>query len=360
MTVAARRGLGRDPVFFIIAMVAAIAIYFVLLLYFDRSLFSPRPGRVVDEPDGFEMTILALLGDDDEAPIWLLARYAVIAPMMWVDALPAASILQGLYLLVYSLPVVSWCPKGSRRSFLQLVLLLIPVFVSFRLAISIYSMAFCLIFLVDRRVSPWALLWYSFPVFLSSSTMFIYLLYFPLLVLPRLRGAHMVPKALLCLLYVMVVSQFIDKALGLFTRSIAGEVLSTAADVGLDYSGSSGGFLLALLTGNPFFTAIVAGQYDRFLLLVPSLIVAIVMVVKLWRSGNARVLGFVLILLASMLSEGVGSYSVGVVLFLVLLHWKALARLAAAVESLPPMKQKRPRRRYLRTSPASPSVPIQS
>ena len=328
-----QRSLRRSPprsATFIAVLMLAIVCYFAMLVMFDRTLFSLRPGRSIDDPDGFMMTILSVLDGQDEVPLWLHARFAVVSPLMWLAGLPTTPLLQGGYLLVYSLPVVLWTPEGASRRVLQVLLLFIPVFVSFRLAISIYSMAFCLIFLVDRRVSAWSFLWFSFPVFLSSSTMFIYLLYFPLLAAPRLRGI-LLPKVLHWILYVVVTDQLIEKVLGLFTRSIDGEILSTAAQANLDFSGSTTGFFLAMLTGNPFFTALIAGQYDRFIVLIPSLLMAIFMVVMLWRSGNVRVLGFVLILLASMLSEGVGSYSVGIVTFLVILHRKVLLRPHAAL-----------------------------
>ena len=305
-----------------------LAVYFAMILGFERTLFSPRPGRVLEDPDGFEQTIIAVITGEQEVPLWLWARLALVTPMLWVDGISAAPLLQGIYLLAYSLPVVLWAPEGRRRNALQIVLLFIPVFVSFRLAISIYAMAFCLMFMVDRRIGPWSFLWYSMAVFLSSSTMFIYMVFFPLLALGRLRNARWPIRLLLWLLYLTVVSQFTGKLYDLFERSISGEVLSTAAAADLDLSGSGSGFALALLTGNPFYTSVVSGQLDRLLLLVPSLVAAVAVVFRLWTSGNNRVLAFVAILLASMLSEGVGSYSVGIVLFILLLHARYFLRAA--------------------------------
>ena len=324
-----------------LCLLLAIGVYFVLLIAFDRTLFSPRPGRVVEDLDGFQQTILAFLAGGDDPPLWLVARFAIISPLLLINESPLAPVLQGLYLLIFSLPVVLWSPPQSSRSVLQLVLLFIPVFVSFRIAISIYAIAFMFMFIVDSRTKPWALLWYSLAVFLSSSTMFIYLLFFPLLAARRLRGCSWAARILLWLVYLAVVDQFLGKAMDLFTRSVEGEVLSTAAEAGLDYSGSPVGFAMALLTGNPFFTAVVAGQYDRLLLLIPSVAVAVPVLVRLWRNGNGRALGFVLILLASMLSEGVGSYATGVVLFIALVHRKYILR--------------RPRR-----APPCPSVDLES
>ncbi len=297
-----------------------LVLYFFLLVFFDRTLFSPRPGRLLDEADGFEQTILWVLMGEAEPPIWLLARLAVISPILYLDGLILSPILQGLYLLLYSLPVALWVPPRGRRSALQIFLVLIPIFINFRLAIAIYAVAFCLIFMVDRRVNPWAFLWFSLPLFLSSSTMFIYLLYFPILAISHLRLHGRLFKLGSWFLYLAIADQFFEKIVDLFDRSIAGEVLSTASAVGLDYSGSGSGFVFALLTGNPFYTAMVAGQYDRLLILIPSFIFAIGILVKLYLSGNSRVLLFVAIVLASMASEGVGSYSVGVVMALILLH----------------------------------------
>lgn len=301
-------------------IVLALVAYFVLMIGFERSLFAPRPGRVSEDADGFEQTILLLLEGGEDSPLWLLARFAVISPLLVGSELPGGVALQAIYLLLYALPVVLWHPEGQPRRGGMLLLLVVPVFVSFRLAISIYSVCYCLIFLVDRRANPLTFIWFSIPVFLSSSTMFVYLLYFPLLAARRLRQEGLLVKALAWGLFGLVAGQFITKMFALFTRSLGGEVLSTAGTVGLDYSGTSGGFFLDMLSGNPFFLALVVGQYDRLVLLTASVLVAIHLLTKLASRGDPRVLRFVLILMASMLSEGVGAYSVGVVLFIILVH----------------------------------------
>jgi len=317
----ARRPIPRE-----LLVLAALGIYFLLMLAFDRSLFAPRPGRVVDDLDGFQQTILAFVDDPwgDDFAFWLLARFLVIYPLYALEKLPLATLTQAMYLLVYSIPIALWTPQGSRPKAAQLVLLLVPVFISFRLAISIYAVSYCLIFMVDRKASPALLLWYAFALFLSSSTMFIFLLYFPLIAWRRLRDRGPGWRFAFVLMYLAISSQFIGKIYDLFERSISGEVLSTAGAAGLDYSGSTLGFLAALSTGNPFFTAIVAGQYERLLILLPSVFIAAIAVRRLWRSENRQVLPFVGILLASMLSEGVGSYAVGIVLFLIFIHARAV------------------------------------
>lgn len=316
----------RTPASYWLWAVFALTVYFALMISFDRSLFAPRPGRVIEEADGFEQTIIAFLTQDDTQPLWLWARFAVISPLLYANELPNTSMLQAIYLLVYSLPVVFWAPPGAPRRVAQLILLLVPVFISFRLAMSIYSVSFCLMFVMDRRISPWTFLWFSFAMFLSSSTMLIFLIYFPLLVVKRIRDNALHQKLLLWVLYFIVLDQFLDKAIGLFTRSLEGEVLSTASTAGLDYSGSTSGFFMAMLTGNPFFTAVVTGQYDRLLLLLPTMVVAPVLLMNLNQRGDRRLLVFILILLASMLSEGVGSYAVGIVLFIILVHRRVFFR----------------------------------
>lgn len=310
--------------FYAIAFVVMFVAYIYLLVHFDRTIFSPRPGRVVDSADGFESTITNLLYGFGDTPLWLYARYYIILPILSLEEHPLSPALEGLYLLIYSLPVVFWSPPGRPKSIAQLILLLVPVFISFRLAICMYAMAYFLIFIFDKRANSIVLLWYSATVFLSSSTMYIFLLYFPFFIWKRIGKINIILRIVFLLLYFLVITQFLDKVWGLFDRSISGEVLSTAAAAGLDYSGSVSGFFLAMLTGNPFFTAAVSGQYDRLFILVPSLVFAAALLVLLWRRGHRQIVGFLFVLMTSMLSEGVGSYSVAVVIYMILIYYRDL------------------------------------
>lgn len=267
---------------------------------------------------------MAMLDESDQSfPLWLRVRYAICAPLIWLDGSAASSFLQGLYLLIYSLPVVLWTPQGSSRRSLQLIFLFIPILVSFRLAISIYAVLFFMMFLLDKRLSRWMLLWFSFPMMLSTSTMFVYALAFPFLARSCLRGANII-NILLWIVYFSVVGQFMSKIFDLFNRSLDGEVLSTAQNVGLDYSGSSINFFLSLLTGNPFYSAIVSGQYDRLIYFASSIFFLLFIVIRLLRSRNYGLIRYILILLASMLSEGVGAYALSIVLFMLILHSNAI------------------------------------
>lgn len=321
--------------FYGLAFLAMLALYIYLLVHFDRTIFSPRPGRVVDTADGFESTIVDFIYGFGESPLWLYARYYIVLPILTLEDNSLSPVLEGLYLLVYSLPVVLWAPPHRPRNPAQMVLLLVPVFISFRLAICMFAMVYFLIFIIDRRARPLTLLWYSATVFLSSSTMYIFLLYFPFFVWRRITGSNPLIKIVFVILYMLVITQFLDKSLALLDRSLSGEVLSTAAAAGLDYSGSVTGFFLAMLTGNPFFTAMVSGQYDRLFVLVPSLIFAICLLAILWRRGHRRIVGFIFILLTSMLSEGIGSYSVAVVIYMILIHYRDFLLASPVRRALP-------------------------
>lgn len=310
--------------FYGLAFLAMLALYIYLLIHFDRTIFSPRPGRVVDSADGFESTITNFIYGFGDSPLWLYARYYIVLPILALEDHALSPVFEGLYLLIYSLPVVLWTPPGRKNNPAQLMLMVIPVFISFRLAICMYAMTYFLIFILDRRARPLILLWYSSTVFLSSSTMYIFLLYFPFFVWRRIRASHILIKTTFVILYLLVITQFLDKSAALLDRSLSGEVLSTAAAAGLDYSGSVTGFFLAMLTGNPFFTAMVSGQYDRLFVLVPSLVFAVALLVILWRRKHRHVVGFLFILLTSMLSEGIGSYSVAVVIYMIVIHYRDL------------------------------------
>lgn len=310
--------------FYGVAFVAMLGLYFYLLIHFDRTIFSPRPGRIVDTADGFESTIANFITGFGESPLWLYVRYYIVLPLLTMEDNPLSPVLEGLYLFVYSLPVILWTPPFRTRKVAQLLMILIPVFISFRLAICMFAMVYFLIFILDRRANPLLLLWYSATVFLSSSTMYIFLIYFPLFVWKRIKKVSLFVKIIFLALYVLVITQFLDKVFALFDRSLSGEVLSTAKAAGLDYSGSVSGFFLAMLTGNPFFTAAVSGQYDRLFILIPSLIFAAALLVILWRRGHWQIVGFLFILLTSMLSEGVGSYSLAVVIYMILVYYRDL------------------------------------
>lgn len=294
-------------------------VYFGLLYYFDRTLFSPRPGRVVESMDGFQFSLLSYeAGGVNE--LWLTMRYYIIWPILEMDRMGYGPFYQGSYLLLYSLPIALWQQKLGQYRYIQVALILIPVFINFRLAICIYATAYLCIFAIDSRAKKLYLFWYSISLVLSSSTMFVFLLYLPLLGWGRFRDSRYTFRILFVLLYFVITSEFLGKIAALLDRSVSGEVLSTAADAGLGYAGSFDGFILALISGNPFFTAIIYGQYDRLFILVPSAIFGLFFVTYLYRIKSYRALVFILILMSSMLSEGVGSYSLPVIIFLMLIR----------------------------------------
>jgi hypothetical protein len=294
-------------------------VYFGLLYYFDRTLFSPRPGRVVESMDGFQFSLIAYeAGGVNE--LWLTMRYYIVWPILEMDRTGYGPFYQGCYLLLYSLPIALWRQKFGQYRYAQVLLMLIPIFINFRLAICIYATAYLCIFAIDSAARKSLLLWFSISLVLSSSTMFVFLLYLPLLGWSKLKGVGYFFRTLFFILYFVITSEFLGKILALFDRSVSGEVLSTAADAGLGYAGSFDGFILALISGNPFFTAIIYGQYDRLFILIPSAIFGVFFVTYLYRIKSYRALVFVLILMSSMLSEGVGSYSLPVIIFLMIIR----------------------------------------
>jgi hypothetical protein len=339
MTYNAARRTHERKIGYFVAVFAFILIYILLLYYFQRTVFSPRPGRIIEEADGFHSMLMAVSDQPNQTyPPWLLVRYAIISPLIWLEGYADSPLFQGIYLLSYSLPVVLWRPFGAPRRFAQLILLLIPVLVSFRLAISIYAVAFFMIFIIDKRLSRWALLWYSPAMLLSTSTMFIYALAYPLVAWTRLRALSFI-NIIHSIIYIIIVSQFLSKTFDLFLRSIDGEVLSTAQNVDLDYSSSTLGFAIALLTGNPFFTAVVSGQYDRLILLSFSILLFVYIFSRLVRYGDRFLIAYILIVISSMLSEGVGAYSLSILLFILLINRRAILNpsgtIASSISSLP-------------------------
>ena len=313
-----------DPILFWTAVLAGLAIYYVLLVFFDRTIFSPRPGRVVESMDGFQHSLLSFEAGISTDELWLALRYYISWPLFQMDRTGYGPIYQGTYLLLYSMPIILYFQRSGRYSYLQLFVIFIPIFINFRLAICIYSTLYLCIFALDKKPSKFLFLWYATSLVLSSSTMFVFILFFPLLGWRRLSESGLGYKFMVTAIYTIISTEFYGKISALFERSVSGEVLSTAGDAGLGYAGSLSGFIGALISGNPFFTAVTYGQYDRLFILIPSVAFGIFFVAYLARIRNYKAVVFLLVLMSSMLSEGVGSYSLSVAIAFMLLRWRDL------------------------------------
>jgi hypothetical protein len=224
------------------AFVGTMAVYYALLIYFDRTMFSPRPGRIVESIDGFQYSLLAFEAGVSTDELWLAVRYYISWPLLEMDRSGYGSFYQGTYLLLYSMPIILWRQREKDYKYLQLLLILLPVFINFRLAICIYATLYLYIFIVGRA-SALLLIWYSIALVLSSSTMFLFLLYMPLLGRKGFPTGFALAKIAAVAVYGVVMTEFYGKISRLFERSVSGEVLSTAGDAGLGYAGSVEGFL---------------------------------------------------------------------------------------------------------------------
>jgi hypothetical protein len=300
--------------------ITVLLIYFFLMMYFERTIFNVRPGRVKEEIDGFENSILYFMEADEAMPIWLTIRWILVYPFILLDGFNLSPFFQAIYLLLYSLPLAFWVPPGSRTKYFQLIIIFLPVFISFRMAITIFSIIYMYTLLVDKKHSMVLALLYLPVIFMSTSSMYIYMCVYFLLILNRYKNILFPIKAFTTIVFFVVIDQFYEKLNDLYLRVSGGELISAAETLDVGFGSDITGFILSLFTGNPLYITFINGRVLEFIFLIISLVLAIYLLINLYRSKLKMDAMMIIVISSSLLAEGLGAYALGIVGLIIFMH----------------------------------------
>lgn len=307
-------------------IITILFVYFVLMQYFERTIFNVRPGRIKEDMDGFENSIVYFNESDEPMPIWLTIRWLLVYPFITLDGFSLSPILQSLYLLAYSLYLSCWFPKGSKINYLQFIIIFLPVFVSFRMALTIFSIIYMYIMIADNKYNPILSLLYLPIIFLSTSSMYIYICIYLLHIVANLKHIGLSMKIITTLIFYVVVYQFYEKLNDLFERFSGGELLSSADKLNINFEFDAFGFILSLFTGNPFYVTLVNGRIIEFIFLMFSVMLSTYLLNELYKKKLKNEMKMILIIASSLVAEGLGAYALGIVVFIIYIHRNRLSK----------------------------------
>lgn len=311
----------------IIYLIGILFVYFVLMQYFERTIFNVRPGRIKEDVDGFENSLVYFNESNESMPIWLTIRWLLVYPFIAMDGFSLSPILQSLYLLVYSLYLSCWFPRGSKINYFQFIIIFLPVFVSFRMALTIFSIIYMYVMIADNKYNPILSLLYLPIIFLSTSSMYIYICIYLLHIVANLKHISLSMKIITTLIFFVVVDQFYQKLNDLFQRFSGGELLSSAERLNINFEFDAFGFILSLFTGNPFYVTLINGRVLEFVFLMFSILLSIYLLSTLYKKKMKSEIKIILIIGSSLVAEGLGAYALGIVVFIIYSHRNRLSKL---------------------------------
>ncbi len=322
----AEMAVRRSLDFFFPMLVLNIGIYLVLGIYFERSLFEARLGRQLEEwEDGFAVELRML--EDPDTPTWIHLRSWVVAPFLAVEDREDRSLVQCIIMLAYSLPVVLAKRKAGPRMVLQQLLLFLPILVSFRMAICVYSITYLYISSVWGKGNRVFLTLYAFCSVLSTNVMAVFAL--NMLYDAFLRSRRSWFKYLFGIACgAVILSVCLTKIIPLYERINTGQYGNLSADVDLALGGDE---MLRFVTVLLMDSSLVGGAMSinefRFVILLCIILLGIGLLVRAVQRKEYRVVVFFAFFFPLILTEGIGPFSFsGPFLLYFLSSWSDLVK----------------------------------
>lgn len=234
-----------------------------------------------------------------------VVRYFISYPFLIFEDTNLSYFIAPILIVIYMSPVLFSNIKGMRNS-LQLFIIYLPLFFSYRTVLVMLSIVYIYIYIHTNKKNTTLLLFYGFFSFLSSGVFLIWFFLFPLIYLHVEKRLRKWIKVFFVFLMVAIIKAFYMK-FTFFSSQESVEKFSINNDLGL---------IGNTLVRNNIFTSFFSGQYIKAYFYLFFLLITLFLLIYSFQRRK-MLFYFFLPLLFSFLFEGLGtlSYLITIVFF---------------------------------------------